>query len=133
MRVSKLIIMLLGLVLLTACGDDPSKPYLKIVGGGFTNDVVSNVVTYNVAVKRLKTLPSGSVIEATFDLPNTDRKYVTVEPTDAYKDKYLLQSEALQGLKKNVPLTVKLRLLDSVGGKELAEVEKSFQSDVDQE
>ena len=125
--------MLTGLALLTGCGDDPSKPYIKIVGGGFTNDVVSNIVTYSVAIKRLKTLPSGSVIEATFDLPNTDRKYVTVEPTDANKDKYLLHSEALQGLKKNVPLTVKLRLLEAAGGKELAEVEKSFQSDVDQE
>ena len=133
MRVSKLIMMFIALAFLVACGgDDPSKPYLKILGGGFTKDVINDVVTYSVAIKRLKALPSGSVIEATFDLPGTDRKYVTSEPSNPDKDKYLFQSEALSGLKKGVPLTVKLRLLDSAGGKELAEVEKSFESDVDQ-
>ena len=74
----------------------------------------------------------GTAIEATFDLPGTDRKYVTSEPSNPDKDKYLFQSEALTGLKKGVPLTVKLRLLDSAGGKELGAVEKSFQSDEDQ-
>ncbi len=122
----------LALLLLASCGDDPSKPYLKILGGGFTNDVVSNIITYSVAVKRLKALPSGSVIEASFDLPDSDRKFVTVEPTSPDKDKYLLQSEALHGLKKGMSLTAKLRLLDGPGGKELAEVEKVFQSDEDQ-
>ena len=132
MRIHQPIIMLVMLLFLVSCGDDPSKPYLKIMGGGFTNDVVNNVVTYSVAVKRLKALPSGSVIEATFDLPNSDRKYVTVEPTSQYKDKYLLESEPLHGLRKGVPLTVKLRLLESTGGKQLAEVERTFQSDEDQ-
>ncbi len=132
MRIHRLIALFVALLLLVSCGDDPSKPYLKIVGGGFTNDVINAVVTYSVAVKRLKPWPSGSVIEATFDLPNSDRKYVTVEPTSQYKEKYLLESEPLHGLKKGMPLTVKLRLLETAGGKELAEVEKAFQSDQDQ-
>jgi hypothetical protein len=132
MKFHKMIMMSLAVMLLAGCGDDPSKPYLKILGGGFTNDVVNNVVTYSVVVKRLKTLPSGSIIEATFDLPDADRKFVTVEPTSSYKDRYLLESEPLHGLKKGVPLTVKLRLLERAGGAQLAEVEKTFQSDEDQ-
>jgi hypothetical protein len=124
--------LVLGILLLVGCGDDPSKPYLKIMGGGFTNDVVNNVVTYSVAIKRLKAFPSGSVIEATFDLPDSERKYKTVEPTSPNKDKYLFESEPLHGLKKGVALTVKLRLLDNNGTRELAEVDKTFESDEDQ-
>ncbi len=132
MHMSKLTMLVLGILLLVGCGDDPSKPYLKIMGGGFTNDVVNNVVTYSVAIKRLKAFPSGSVIEATFDLPDSERKYKTVEPTSPNKDKYLFESEPLHGLKKGVALTVKLRLLDNNGTRELAEVDKTFESDEDQ-
>lgn len=132
MRTRKLLMLGAILLALSGCGDDPSKPYIKILGGGFTNNITSNAVTYSVAVKRLKPWPSGAVIQATFDLPDSDAKFVTVEPTSDYKDKYLLESDPIHGLKKGVPLTVKLRLLDGPGGKELAEVEKTFQSDQDQ-
>jgi hypothetical protein len=126
------ILSLICILTLTACGDDPSKPYLKIVGGGFTNFVVQNIVTYSVAVKRIKALPAGSIIEATFDLPDSDRKYVTTEPADPPKLGYLFESEPLHGLKKGQELTVHLRLLQSAGGTVLAEFEKTFHSDADQ-
>ncbi len=132
MRKRELIMQMGALAILTACGEDPSKPYLKIVGGGFTNSIADNIVTYSVVAKRLKSLPSGSVIEASFDLPDSNRKFVMVEPSNPSTDKYLFESEPLHGLKKGAPLTVKLRLLDSAGGNVLAEVEKTFQSDDDQ-
>ena len=117
---------------LTGCGDDPSKPYLKIIGGGFTNSVENNIVTYSFVAKRVKALPSGSYLEADFDLPDSDKKSVTSMPSDPAKDRYLFESEPLHGLKKGVPLRVKLRLLESVGGKEIAEFEKTFESNADQ-
>jgi hypothetical protein len=129
----KLLAALFALVaLLAACGDDPSKPYLKIIGGGFTNSITSNIVTYSFVAKRMKPLPEGSVLEAHFDLPDSDQKYVTWLPAEANKDRYLFESEPLHGLKKGVPLKVRLRLLETLGGKEIAEVEKAFTSDNDQ-
>jgi hypothetical protein len=132
MRLKILAALLAVFTTLTACGDDPSKPYLKIIGGGFTNSITSNIVTYSFVAKRMKPLPEGSVLEAHFDLPDSDRKYVTWLPAEANKDRYLFESEPLHGLKKAVPLKVRLRLLEALGGKEIAVVEKSFTSDTDQ-
>jgi hypothetical protein len=132
MILRKLTVFVILLSFLTGCGDDPTKPYLKFIGGGFVNYVTNNIVTYSFVVKRVKTLPTGSVLEASFDLPNTDRKFVTWLPSDPNRDKYIFESEPLLGLQKGNPLKVKLRLLDAVHGKEIAVFEKIFQSDSDQ-
>jgi len=128
----RLLPLLFTALLISACSDDSKKPFLKIVGGGFTNNVASNIVTYSVVAKRLKKLPSGSVIEAIFDLPDSNRKFITSQPTHSSIDKYLFESEPLHGLQKGKPLSVKLRLLDTTGGKELAAFERSFTSNEDQ-
>ncbi len=116
----------------SACSDDSSKPYLKIIGGGFTNNIASNFVIYSLVAKRMKKLPPGSVIEATFDLPDSPRKFTTFQKTNPALDRYLFESEPLHGLKKDNPLTVKLRLLDGPEGKVLAEFERAFTSNEDQ-
>ncbi len=125
------LIMCCGLAL-TSCEDAADKPYLKIVGGGFMFNLRYSKATYGFVARQLRTLPEGSVLEASFDLPDSEDKYVDTQPAFPGKLQYKFETDGLHGIKKNTPYNVKLRLLDAKTGKELDVVERSFQSDVDQ-
>ncbi len=125
---------LLGLgMLLASCGEQPSKPYLKIVGGGFIFNYRYATMNYGFVAKQLKPLPEGSILEASFDLPDSETNYLVKKPATPGKFQYSFESEPLHGVKKNTPYKVTLRLIEAATGKELAMLEKSFTSDVDQE
>ena len=129
MSFRKILLVAPCMIALFGCGDDSKKPYLKIVGGGFNNSVVSQTVTLVIVAKRMKALPSGSVIEAEFELPDSDQKFIVTHPSESPGDKYMFESEPLHGVKKGVPLQVKLHLLTAAGGTEIAQFEKTFVSD----
>ena len=82
--------------------------------------------------RQLKPLPEGSVLEASFDLPDTDRKFVITKPAKAGQLQYSFETEPLRGVKKDTPYKVQLKLLEANTGKELGLVEQVFKSDVDQ-
>ena len=71
-------------------------------------------------------------MEASFDLPDTERKFVITKPVKAGQLQYSFETEALRGVRKNTPYKVQLKLLEAGTGKELALVEQVFKSDVDQ-
>ena len=123
--------MLIG-VLATACDDQSSKPYLKIVGGGFMFNYRYSIMNYGFVVKPLRPLPEGSMLEASFDMPDKPEKFVLKLPVVAGKMQYAFETGALHGVKKDVPYKAKLRLLEAGTGKELALLERDFRSDVEQ-
>ncbi len=122
---------LAGLLLL-ACEDQSGKPYLKIVGGGFVFNYRYAVYNYGFVAKPLRPLPAGATLEASFDVPDSDTKFVTTLPVQEGKLQYVFESQPLQGVKKDKPYMVKLRLVETVSGKELAMLEKEFHTAVDQ-
>ena len=117
---------------ISACDDQSGKPYLKIAGGGFMFNYRYSVMNYGFVAKPLRPLPVGSVLQASFDIPDSATKYVLTLPAVAGKMQYAFETEALIGVKKDVPYKATLRLLEAGTGKELALVEKDFRSDVDQ-
>jgi len=121
----------LGL-LLSACKEEVQTPFLKIVGGSFMFNYRYSKMSYGFVARQLKPLPEGSVLEASFDLPDTERKFVITKPAKAGQLQYSFETEALRGVKKDTPYKVQLKLLEANTGKELALVEKVFKSDVDQ-
>jgi hypothetical protein len=121
----------LGLVL-SACKEEAPTPFLKIVGGSFLFNYRYSKMSYGFVARQLKPLPEGSVLEASFDLPDTERKFVVTKPVRAGQLQYSFETEALRGVRKNTPYKVQLRLLEADTGKELALVEQVFKSDVDQ-
>jgi hypothetical protein len=121
----------LGL-LLSACKEEAPTPFLKIVGGSFMFNYRYSKMSYGFVARQLKPLPEGSVLEASFDLPDTDRKFVVTKPAKAGQLQYSFETEALRGVKKNTPYKVQLKLLEGNTGKELSVVERVFKSDVDQ-
>jgi hypothetical protein len=121
----------LGLVL-SACKEEAPTPFVKIVGGSFLFNYRYSKMSYGFVVRQLKPLPEGSVLEASFDLPDTDRKFVVTKPVKAGQLQYSFETEPLRGVRKNTPYRVQLKLLEADTGKELALVEQVFKSDVDQ-
>jgi len=105
---------------------------VKIVGGSFLFNYRYSKMYYGFVARQLKPLPEGSVLEASFDLPDTDRKFVITKPVKAGQLQYSFETEALRGVRKNTPYKVQLKLLEADTGKELALVEQVFKSDVDQ-
>ncbi len=121
----------LGLFL-SACKEEAPTPFLKIVGGSFLFNYRYSKMSYGFVARQLKPLPEGSVLEASFDLPDTDRKFVITKPVKAGQLQYSFETDALRGVRKNTPYKVRLKLLEAGTGKELAMVEQVFKSDVDQ-
>jgi hypothetical protein len=121
----------LGLIL-SACKEAEPTPFVKIVGGSFLFNYRYSKMTYGFVARQLKPLPEGSVLEASFDLPDTERKFVVTKPVKAGQLQYSFETEALRGVRKNTPYKVRLKLLEADTGKELALVEQVFKSHVDQ-
>ena len=119
-------------LLVSACDDQSSKPYLKIAGGGFMFNYRYSVMNYGFVVKPLRPLPDGSILEASFDIPDSPKRFVLTLPAVAGKMQYAFETEALHDVKKDVPYKATLRLLEAGTGKELAVMEKDFRSDVEQ-
>ena len=131
MRLVFVICCCLGLAL-SACKEEAPTPFLKIVGGSFLFNYRYSTMSYGFVARQLKPLPEGSVLEASFDLPDTDRKFVVTKPARAGQLQYSFETEALRGVKKDTPYKVQLKLLEANTGKELSVVEQVFKSDVDQ-
>ncbi len=129
----KLVIMCCIGLCLTACGSQSPAEPLKIIGGGFMFNYRYAITTYGFVVRQTKPLPEGSILEATFDLPDSDKKYVLKQPAQSGKLQYSFESEALHGVKKDTPYKVQLKLLEANTGKQLALVERDFKSTIDQD
>ena len=128
---------ILGLIVLgfalTACSEDSGpKDYLKIAGGGFVFNYRYSQAYYTFVAQPKLPLPEGSVLEASFDVPGSSMRYVTEQSAMAGKLNYKFQSEVLQGIVKDHPYKVTLRLLDKTRMIELDRDEATYRSDVDQ-
>jgi hypothetical protein len=119
-------------LLLAACDDQSGKPYLKIVGGGFVFNYRYSAMNYGFVVKPLRPLPAGAMLEASFDVPESDERYVTTLPVQEGKLQYAFETQPLEHVKKDTPYKVRLRLLAADTGKELALVEQEFRTNTDQ-
>lgn len=132
MRLAYVICCCLG-VALSACKEEEPTPYLKIVGGSFIFNYRYSKMSYGFVARQLRPLPEGSVLEASFDLPDTDRKLVITKPARTGQLHYSFETEPLRGVRKDTPYKVQLKLLEANTGMELALVEQVFKSDVDQD
>jgi hypothetical protein len=132
MKKNLLWVTILIAVLASACDDQSNKPYMKIAGGGFMFNYRYSILNYGFVAKPLRPLPDGSTLEASFDIPDSTDKFVLTLPVVAGKMQYAFETEALHGVKKDVPYKAKLRLLEAGTGKELALLEREFRSDVEQ-
>lgn len=119
-------------LLLAACEDQSNKPYLKIAGGGFIFNYRYSAMNYGFVAKPLRPLPAGATLEASFEIPESDERYVTTLPVQEGKLQYAFETQPLEHVKKDKPYKATLRLLEANTGKELALVEQEFRTNTDQ-
>ena len=125
-------IALLFLVLfLAGCGEDPNAPYLSFAGGGFVFNYRNAEAFYGFVAKPVRTLPEGGVIEAQFEVPGKPEPAIVQEKVVKGQVQYSFKSPLLTGIVAKHEYKVVLRLIDAQG-KEIAQYEQKFHTDVDQ-
>jgi hypothetical protein len=122
---------LAALMWLPAC-DGGDKPWLEIEGGGFIFNYRIAEVFYGVSVRPMRRLAEGTIIEAEFENPSGGPPFVVRETVAGRRLAYSLRSPPLDGVRKDQPYRVVVRVRESGTERELARLEQSFKSDLDQ-
>jgi hypothetical protein len=117
---------------LLGCKDDTSTAYVEFVGGGFIFNYRTANHYYGFVVRQKKPLPEGSSLEARFEVPGSEPEQVVEQPMRRGQLQYVFQTGDLDGIVKDHPYKVTLRILDGTTGAVIAKYETTFKTDVDQ-
>jgi hypothetical protein len=116
---------------LAACSDQ-NGPAIAFEGGGFIFNYRIAEVFYGVAVKPLRRLDAGTVLVAEFENPAGGKPFTVTEPITGTRTSYGLRTPELAGVKAGRPYRVVVRAVSATGA-EIARIERTFTSDLDQE
>lgn len=119
-----------ALLTLSACSDEKS-PYIEVQGGGFIFNYRIAEATMGLVAVPLKEIPTGAVIEASFQNPAGGEPLLVSDSVTPAKTKFSFTTPPLKGIEADKPYKVTVRLLDAEG-KELQKIEKDFRSKLDQ-
>lgn len=105
------------LVVLGAVGwatrEDPAtKPYLRLLGGGFMFNYRVADVYYGFTAVVQRPLPTGSIIEAAFEDPAGGAAHVVRQRVGTDTERYSLRSPPVRGVEAGKPYHVAIRVLD---------------------
>ena len=117
--------------MLAGCDDDKG-PYVAIEGGGFIFNYRIAEAFYGVSLRPERRLEAGTILEVRFDNPAGGDPIVLRETVKGSQLSYLFRTPALQGVRKDHPYRVVVRVLAAGDGKVLDTVERSYKSSVDQ-
>lgn len=118
--------------LLCSCDGETEKPYLKISGGGFIFNYRIGEGFYGFVLKPGKSLPDDTEIVAEFENPSGGLPFTIRQIVRPELIQYMFRTPAVTGVVKNQPYQVKVTLLNKSTGKQLAEITKTFRSNIDQ-
>lgn len=123
-------LLLLAVLGLAGCGEDPSTPYLEYAGGGFVFNYRTANHYYGFVVRQKRPLPEGGRLEVRFELPGGQEEKAA-EKIVPGRLQYKFQTGDIDGIEANHPYKAVLVLLDAEG-KEIERLEHSFKTDVEQ-
>ena len=124
--------LMLAAALSAAACSDPARPYVEVEGGGFIFNYRIAEVFYGVALRPLRTLEAGTVLEAEFEDPTGGPGLVVRETVAGARLAYSLRSPPVTGVVKDRPYRVEVRVLAPSTGAVLLRIEARFKSDLDQ-
>lgn len=120
-------------LLAAGCEDEADgSPYLRFAGGGFIFNYNRAEAYYGFVAERLRGLPKGSVIEAEFENPAGGAPFTEVRAVRPEDLEFTFRTPSLDGVQKDVPYRVELRLRNGVSGDVIARYERTFSSSLDQ-
>jgi len=123
---------LIAALLLVSCGESDDTPYLEHLGGGFIFNYRVGDAFYGIVVKARRRLPDGSVIEAEFENPSGGKPFVLQQTASRGRTEYSFRTPALQGVKKDTPYRVTVRLRKTATGSVIAQFSHSYRSSLSQ-
>ncbi len=123
--------LMLIVLTLAACGD-PNKPYLSFAGGGFIFNYRIAEVNYGFIMRVHRALPTGAIIEAEFQNPNSPDPIVVRRTVQPKIVKYDFRTPALKGVEADKKYQVTVRLLEKESHRVIATYSKFFVTNLDQ-
>src|SRR5262245_3950517 len=103
---------ILALSVLAGCSsEDDKSPYLELRGGGFLFNYRITEATGSLVLGPLRKIPEKSVIEVSFENPAGGAPIVLREDVRPQADKFDFNTPPLQGIVKDKPYAVTIRLI----------------------
>ena len=121
------------LLVIVACEEDPNAPYVEIEGGGFVFNYRVADAYYGFVARRLRKLPPGSVLEASFENPDGGAPFILRQTPEDNQMSFSFRSPSVQGVKADRNYRVELRLIAPGSNEVVARYGKSFRSKIDQD
>ena len=134
MRLSKAdVFIIIASMFLSGCSDSQEKKsYLKFMGGGLTFNYRYSKATMVVVVKTVSPMQEGGKIQAQFEIPGEVAVQIVELPINPESLIYKLESKALTGIKKDIPLHVSVAAFDEKNV-QIDQIKTQFVSDIDQD
>jgi hypothetical protein len=111
--------------------EDPGmKPYLQILGGGFMFNYRVAEVYYGFSAMVVRPLPTGSIIEASFEDPAGGADHVVRQRVGTHTERYSLRSPPVRGVEKGKSYQVAIRVMDREERELLWQHELAFRSQI---
>jgi len=112
-----LLVSIVTILLLSACGGGTNKPYLSFIGGGFVFNYRVAEVNYGFVLRVHRVLPEGSMISVEFENPAGAGPIVVQRDAIPGMTKYDFRTPALRGVEagKNIKLLFSLRTRQAIG------------------
>ena len=92
--------------------DPQTKPYLEILGGGFMFNYREGDVYYGFTAFVTRPLPTGSIIEASFEDPAGGEPLVVSQRVGTDTERYSLRSPEIRGVEAGKSYHVGIRVFD---------------------
>lgn len=118
-----------ALLALAACSGD--SPYVVVSGGGILFNYRIAEATAGIIAEVARPLPTGGVVEASFENPAGGPPIVDRKPVTEDRRRFSFITPPLTGIKADTDYAVIVRVLDA-DGVELQRVETKVHSDLDQ-
>ncbi len=117
--------------LLGGCRDAGEGDYVNVTGKIFVFNYRIAQATYLLTLGKLRPLPDGAILEATFENPAGGTPFVVRQKIWPMMEKITVESPPIKCVKANREYKVSMRLEDA-SGKILQIIERKMISDVDQ-
>lgn len=128
-------LMIVSLVVLAefpgGCRDAGEGDYVNVTGRIFVFNYRIAQATYLLTLGKLRPLPDGAILQATFENPAGGSPFVVRQKVWPMMEKITVESPPVKCVKANREYNVSMRLQDA-DGKVLQTIERKMISDVDQ-